>query len=64
MPYDEGRPEVALCPIMMQENCNQEQQDKVEERQVRLEQILAAQPLNPLRQLEFRVLPLNESHDN
>lgn len=25
-----------------------------------LEQILASQPLNPLRQLEFRVLPLYE----
>lgn len=29
-----------------------------------LEQILASQPLNPLRPLEFRVLPLTESHDN
>lgn len=32
-----------------------------EDKQPTLEEVLASQPLNPLRQFEFRVLPLYES---
>lgn len=47
---------------MMQERDDKEQ-DLVSEKQLTLEQILASQPLNPLRQLEFCVLPLSDNYE-
>lgn len=42
-----------------------EEQSQVKNKEnLTLEEVLAAQPLNPLRPLEFRVLPLKESNDN
>lgn len=49
-----------LCHHRMQEEIVNKQV-QVEEKQITLEEVLAAQPLNPLRPLEFKVLPLYDN---
>lgn len=47
---------------MMQEDIVK-QTEEVNKEQLTLDEILAAQPLNPLRPLEFRVLPLSDNYE-
>lgn len=59
-----GRWGVPPCHHWMREIMDEEQSQVKNKENLTLEEVLAAQPLNPLRPLEFRVLPLKESNDN